>query len=182
MAERELRESISAFDISARVYKALANAVLDAGGTMDDLRRIETDGELRGKVGKLIVGQKPAFLYDKTKEGWTLISDVGFQSGEIELVEFLKPGEDQVDGTVMADRAKELNANLGQKYAEWMLEHQDRIPAKFRQFYLSFPGTVWRGSGGDRIVPFLYWDGDQWYLSFSWRDWYSDDRLLRLRK
>lgn len=184
MAERELSESISTFDISARVYKAFANAVLDAGGNMDDLRRIEKDSDLRRTIGQLVVGQKPAFVYDKTKDGWTLISDVGFQLGEVELVEFLKPGESNVKGNVMADRAKELGANLGQKHAEWLEKNQDRIPVKFRQFYLIFPGTVWQGPDGNRGVPRLSWYGDRWRLGFYGlgSGWYSSDRLLRLRK
>lgn len=49
-------EFVSAFDIAARNWKALANAVIDQGGTDEYLRRIETDEHLRQKLAKLIVG------------------------------------------------------------------------------------------------------------------------------
>ena len=59
----------------------------------------------------------------------------------------------------------------------------DAIPPEFRQFYLTFPGTVWRDRDGRR-VPCLHWYGGRWYLDFCWLggDWGSGDRLLRPRK
>mgnify|MGYP001620111609 CR=1 FL=1 len=129
--------------------------------------------------------------YDKTKDGWTLVEDVPFylsgQDGQPftpDIVEFLKPGESYVNGEVMKRRAKELNAHLGQGHAEYLLEHQELIPKEWRDKFLVFPGTVWRDSVGDRYVPYLYCYGDRWYLSFGWLwyDWYSDDRLVCLRK
>lgn len=154
-----------------------------ASGLLTDLRDANFSKEIDRSEVQRLLGLNLAFVYDKTKDGWTLISDVGFQLGEVELVEFLKPGENSVGGNVMADRAKELGANLGQKNAEWLEQNQDRIPAKFRQFYLVFPGTVWQGPYGDRCVPYLCWVGGRWRLSLGRlkRGWRSSDRLLRLR-
>lgn len=58
-AARQKSEFVSSFDISARVFKSLAQAVLDAGGSDEDLRRLESDLKLKAEVGRLIVGGKP---------------------------------------------------------------------------------------------------------------------------
>lgn len=126
-------------------------------------------------------------MYDKTKDGWTLLEDVLFD-GKLfvpDIVEFLKPNESSVNGEVMKLRAKELNAHLGQRHAEYLLEHQDLIPKEWRgKYYLTFPGTVWRGSSGGRVVPCLGWNGGRWCLSFCWLGdgWLSSDRLVSRRK
>ena len=102
-----------------------------------------------------------------------------------DIVEFLKPGESSVNGELMKQRAKELNAHLGQYHAEYLLEHQELIPKEWQgKYYLVFLGTVWQDRDGDRFVPYLSWDGDGWYLSFDWLrgDWDSSVRLVRLRE
>jgi len=126
--------------------------------------------------------------HNKTKEeGWTLLEDVPFNGQQFipDIVEFLKSGESSVKGEVMAQRAKELNANLGQHHAEYLLEHQELISTEWRgRYYLTFPGTVWRGSGGDRFVPCLHWGGDGWCLDWRWLGlgWSGGARLVSLRK
>ena len=178
-------EFVSGFDIAARIFKSLANAVCDAGGSDADLRKIEADSKLRRKIAELVVGPiAPVFSCDMREEGWILTENVSRNITSIkglELVQILKPGEDTIGGEEMVHRArKELNANLGQEDAEWLLEHQAEIPKEWRNCYISFPGTVWQGSDGDRYVPYLSWYGGRWYLSFDWLkdDWYSLDRLL----
>lgn len=124
------------------------------------------------------------FKYDKTKDGWKLLEDVLFDGKEFvpEFLGFLKPGESSVNGDVMRLRAKELNVHTGQRHAEWLLEHQDRIPKELRGKYLVFPDTVWRDSVGYRGVPYLGWNGDKWCLNWNWleNDWNDNDRLIRL--
>ena len=129
------------------------------------------------------------FVRDMTNEkGWELKEDVSESSiisiADLELVPILNDGENSVSGKEMMKRAKKLNAMLGQRHAEYFLEHQEEIPEVFRNYYLTFPETVWQDGGGDRRVPCLSWSGGQWYLSFSWLedDWGSHDRLLRSRK
>lgn len=135
------------------------------------------------------------FAYDKTKDGWTLIEDCGFvpaitSPSQLELVPFLHEGESYVNGEVMLQRARaELNANLGQKHAEYLLEHQSEIPKEFRKYYLVFTGTIWHYSwhysdGDDRGFPCLGWRSDKWCLRFSWCkgvSWDGHDRLVHLR-
>ena len=87
----------------------------------------------------------PKFVYDRTRDGWELLEDVDFapiDPGKLELVPFLNQGE-TIIGTEMARRAKELRANLGQRHAEFLLEHQAKIPKEFRKYYLVFTGTKW---------------------------------------
>ncbi|MDP3729145.1 MAG: hypothetical protein Q8R26_00090 [bacterium] len=134
------------------------------------------------------------FKYDKTKDGWTLIEDVPFDGKQFipDIVEFLKPrgfrrsAEIFVSGKVMRQRAKKLNANLGQRHAEYLLDYQELIPKEWQgEYNLAFPGTIWRGSRGDRYVPRLYWYDDRWCMDpdFGWLrySWCSGDRLVRPR-
>lgn len=137
--------------------------------------------------GKFNEASAPVFANDKTKNSWTLIENTPLRitsAHDLELVPFLKNGETLINGEEMVRRARKLNANYGQEDAEWLLEHQNEIPVKFRGFYLPFTGTVWQDSNGHRHVPYLYWFGEHWFLYFLWLvdDWHSHGRLLRPRK
>ena len=128
---------------------------------------------------------KSAFKYDKTKDGWTLVETnkpLVMNFKKLELVSFLKDKEESITGEEMRKRAVELKANLGQVEAEWLEEHQDKIPESWRNSYLVLPATLWRDSGGHLRVPYLYWFGERWGLSWRWleNDWYSFVRLVRL--
>ncbi len=127
------------------------------------------------------------FKRDMAKErGWSIESDVGFNPAirsiiELGLANFLNDDEQSVSGEELARRAKLLNANLGQKHAEWLLDHHEEIPEEWRGIYLVFPGTVWRRPDGIRYVPDLSWHGERWRLGFGWLDssFRSGGRLLR---
>lgn len=126
------------------------------------------------------------FKFDKTKNGWKLLEDVKepeiIEATKLELVPFLKEGESFVGGEEMVRRARgELRANLGQRHAEELLEHQDQIPVEWRGFYLVFPGTVWRLPDGRRRVAGLGWSGGHWGLGLDYlvMDWDSYARLVR---
>ena len=128
------------------------------------------------------------FLYDRRSDGLILVEDVPRRITSVrglELVPFLKEGENSVNGEEMVLRARgDLDANFGQHDAEWVYAHQHEISPEFREYYLVFPGTVWWRSGGFRRVPYLYWDGKRWLLFFGWLDgdWDSFARLVRPRK
>lgn len=119
-------------------------------------------------------------------EDWELKEDVKTPQGELELdiFEFLRPGEEYIKGETMRERAKELGAVLGERHARTLLERQDELPEEWREFYLVFPGTVWRYRDGFLLVPCLYWDGGRWDLVFGWLEggWLSDARIVSLRK
>lgn len=119
-------------------------------------------------------------------EGWELVEDAAIPVGtlELELAEFLKPGENSIRGTEIRERAKKSDPMLGERLARALLEKQERIPENWRKFYLVFPGTVWRYRDGRLGVPYLDWYGGRWYLYFRWleRDWRFLGRIVSLRK
>lgn len=130
-----------------------------------------------------------AFKRDMRKERWELLEDiegpVGISVGNLEIVSFLKDGERYINGEELVLRARgELRANLGQRHAEYLLEHQEEIPEEFRKYYLVFTGTIWRDRRGDRCVAYLRWRGERWDLRFGWLDddFRSDARLVRPRE
>lgn len=151
---------------------------------------------LLSKLGKakLTNSSLVPFKHDKTKDGWTCKdSERGSQritsADQIKnliSVSFLEKGESYVNGEVMLQRAKERKLDFSQYDLEYLLENQKEIPKKLRDFYLVFPGTVWRGSGGGRRVADLRWGGGEWCLDWGWgwlgRDWRSGNRLLSVGK
>lgn len=97
-----------------------------------------------------------------------------------ELVPFLKKGEWSVRGDVMVERAKELNANLGEEDCRFILEHQDQIPEEFQgKFFLIF--TAWRHLSGPQRIAYLEMGDYYWYQDWAWLDdvWCNDVRLVR---
>jgi len=125
---------------------------------------------------------KPAPPY----EGWELVEDSTAPVGtiELELNEFLREGEEFVKGEVMRERSKQLGFVLGERHARALLKRQDRIPEAWRQYYLVFPGTVWRDHDGFLGVPYLRWYGGQWDLGFRWigGDFCRSGRVVAPRK
>lgn len=121
---------------------------------------------------------------DRRAEGWELIEDTPLEGNpELELREFLEPGEAYVTGDVMFGRAEKLGNRAGQQHAEHLLALQRKIPVEWRHFYLVFPGTKWRSLGGFLNVPYLFWRGDEWCLYWDWLDFGlpSYSRLVRCK-
>lgn len=132
---------------------------------------------------------------DPKDPNWKLIRDSGKKPVGIftlELVPFLKDGESGISGDEMIKRAKELDADLGQHYAESLLANQQKIPKEWEKFFLIFPDTIWYDPDfGDHYMPCLDCYDGQWNLGFFWLfnglgddaiEWGGDrQRLLRLR-
>src|SRR3989344_6191300 len=114
----------------------------------------------------------PTLSNNMRKEGWEYLKHVKrsiTSISKLNLVPVLKKGENCIGSAEMLRRARvELNANLGQEDAEFLLQHQEEIPKKWRNYYISFPGTVFFRSDGYLGVPSLRWDGGRWYLWFFW--------------
>jgi hypothetical protein len=51
---QSVKDLVSSFDISSRIFKLITNSVIDAGGSYEDLRRVETDEALRREIGLLV--------------------------------------------------------------------------------------------------------------------------------
>lgn len=129
------------------------------------------------------------FVHDKREERWELLEEGCQVEGEpaLELASFLLEGEDYVNGQVMRARSLEMGGRTGQYHAERMLAQAKSIPTEWRQFYLVFPDTIWRGPDGGLYVPYLDWGDVRWVLDFRYvgRDgglWYGRYRVVRLRK
>lgn len=149
---------------------------------------LQTIKEHREFVAVLRGTAEPNLRFDKRQDGWTLLEHAPrklVSASDLELVPFLRDGESAIRGYDLIGRARyELDANYGQEDAEFLLDHQDKIPVQFRKYYLVFTGLVWRVSGRRRYVPCLDWGGGRWFLHFRWldRDFDSDGRLVRPRK
>jgi len=117
------------------------------------------------------------------EKGWKSEKDSVIKKGDffLELISFCEDGK-SISGKELERMAIEQGCcELGLAHAEQLLKQQDRIPKSWRKHYLVFAGSVWRDAGGARDVPFLDWDGDRWYLCFSWlrSDFGSYGRFVR---
>jgi len=167
MASKE-NALVGGMGVASSLISSLVKEVRERGGKDEDIHRLVTPvGEATlNRIADLIVndGKPPIdpFKNDKRGEGWTLLQDVGFNPIDpvnLELVSFLKAGEQRgIFGEELARRAREeLQANLGQRHAEYFLEHQDRIPEEFRKYTLLFPGTIWRDLKGVKHIAMMNW-------------------------
>jgi len=141
-----------------------------------------------GRAVQNVIDRGHSFAYDKREIGWKLIEDVRFTPidlNKLELVPFFKDGENSVAGQEMVRRSREeLHTNLGQRHAEFLLEHQAEIPEEFRKYCIVFTGTIWLYPNGGHRVAYLYWDDLRWALCFRWLGGVcrSENRLPRLRE
>ena len=172
-------------DLVTGVLELTRDGKRDAEGIGAVLQVIKDDPKFAARLlspnGKSAVS---TFLFDMTEKGWTLVEDIPDEpvpTNNLELVSFLKRGESYVRGEEMKKRAEAKNASLGQRQAEYLYRHQEGIPEEWRQFCLTFPGTVWRDRSGRLHVPCLRWDGAWWCLRFRWLDCDWDGRVRLLR-
>ena len=97
-----------------------------------------------------------------------------------EILGFLRGDEKSVPGSVMVERAKEMQANLGQDDGQYLLDHQEEIPQALRgKVVFVFPD--WRRPGDPGCVACVDWRGNRWVQDWYWLDcvWYDIDRVLR---
>lgn len=51
---------------------------------------------------------------------------------------------------------------------DYLLANPDLIPEEWKGKYVFFWGTIYRGSGGDLCVRYLYWYGGRWGWGDGW--------------
>ena len=96
------------------------------------------------------------------------------------IISYLQKKKKHVNGNTMANRTKELKANLGKKECRHILKHQGDIPAQLRE-KVFFVFTDWRHPVYSEEIACVCWDGGCWVRLWRWigRDWNGDDRVLR---
>ncbi len=147
-----------------------------------------------------------SFIHDKTMDGGKLFENVPQRITSISLISnlqlvcVLREGESSIYGDTTLRRTSRHDTNFGQLDAEYLLEHQNEIPAEFRKYHIFFPGTIWEYRyglyDGDHQIPVLYWNRDcgRWSIDFHiyshWSlgvrlligdTWYPNFRLIRFR-
>jgi hypothetical protein len=150
-----------------------------------------------GMAAFLFCGKTPPkFKFDQTKEGMSLVSDVGFSPkifspDNLEVMNFFPDGVEKLSGDDLMLHIRAPGFNLGQRHAEWLYEHQFDIPAEFRDYCFLFPGTVWHdpraGEYDTRVVPTLCFESFIGVVSWEIEFYHLDEtfgnhwRLLRVR-
>jgi len=97
-----------------------------------------------------------------------------------EVLGFLREGEDYVTGRTMVERAKEMDANLGEDDGQHLLNNQQDIPTALRGKVV-FVFTDWRHPDDSENVDYVYWYDDRWIRNGDWLGdgWGDCDRVLR---
>jgi hypothetical protein len=182
-------EFVSAFGIAFQVWKSLANAVLDRGGSDDDLRKIETDEGLRQKLADLIVGAcqsvfpitttggKASALIAAGKYDWVndWITDERFpiapHAPETRVIELVAYDCAMTSGEVLADFAQRGLARPTYEDAlQFGIEHpeeQRKRPIVFLHELVRSPDgspsvLILRGDASERVLDLVWFEGD-WY-------------------
>lgn len=181
-------KSKSVLPISGRKTGELCRLLEERGkGDQQFQLLVENIDRLVFFLGQLEAGvEKPVkFQNDMTKKGWTVVGDVSdpesISVDALELIAFLKKGEQWISGGEMLARARELGTMLGQPHAEFLLDHQAEIPKEWQEHHIVFPGTVWHDPDGLLSVPSLYWRGGQWHFVFDWLGWGAEIRWSAVR-
>lgn len=177
--------------ITGRLFEIWRQLQQPNGYPFDPLeldRALQALIEGRFQSGSLAIS---AFDRDMTKEGWTLFE--GFDEPDphllsktkFELVPILEEGESTISGEEMRKRAAQEDANFGQRFGEWLLAYQEKIPERPKEtYYIPLTRTVWRDRVGSLRVSYLRWSGRQWILNFRRLEecWGFYGRFLRPRK
>jgi len=200
---RAKSEFLSAFGIAFQVFKALTDEVLNLGGSDQDIRRIETDSQLRRKIAELVIDAKQVAEncyrvvvdYGQTLQQMIAngrydcansdinadnfpISGNGKENVVIELVHF---GQDMGSEAVLKEfEARGLRAATLPK----LLAFGVTYPEKQREFPIVALGSVWQSRSGCRYVPYLRRRSDERRLSLCWVGgrWFGSCRFAVVRK
>ena len=98
-----------------------------------------------------------------------------WDAAQIELfLSDLQKGGNAIEGNKLR---KELNGRpvLNATVLDYLLKHPHLIPKEWKDKYVFFWGTIYRGSGGNLRVRDLYWNNGEWRygsarLGFGWYD------------
>jgi hypothetical protein len=153
-----------------------------AKGLTDSPDALET--ALRGLLGGVESGGSidatAPFANDKTGEGWQMLEDQSepaqISADSIEMVLFIEEGQPDLIGEDMVEHVLAIPSRLGQRHAEYLMEHQGMIPEEFRRYSVIFPGTIWTDSVGNHYVPYIKYRQEEWTIDFGIVEGGVDDR------
>ena len=119
---------------------------------------------------------------DQSAEGWRLVEDVT-EPAEIsaELIQVRTLTEDggvDLFGEEVVEKVQAIESRLGQRHAEFFLEHPEQIPEDYQKCMLVFPGTIWFGTDNNHQVPCLTYRQGGWGLIFGILEGGLEDRDL----
>lgn len=119
---------------------------------------------------------------DQTKEGWRLVEDVTEPSeisgDAIQTRTLTEEGGVDLFGDEVVEKVQAIESRLGQRHAEFFIEHPDQIPEEYQKFMLVFPGTIWFGTDNNHQVPCLTYRQGEWTMIFGILEGGLEDRDL----
>lgn len=120
---------------------------------------------------------RPTLSELQAKHSWVRSiekDDAPEESVTLCLGTLLRQGEKRISGEEYEKRRLSLAGKMhGYQQAEWLVKHQDALPALMAligKVYIDFPGLVVAGAVGYRSFPYLHSDGERWYLFLDWND------------
>ena len=190
-------EMVSVLGSVFEIVKAIWNAVLELGGTDDDMRNVLRQKDLAKDLALVILGRADVVL-KKAKE---YIIDLDAPLRMLDDLTLLPDAEQlplRVSGKVKFDPTKVslhldkrqgnglwINGNklrkklenvsvYGAQYGEFLYANQHLIPEGWKEAKtIFFWGSIFRSSSGNYFVSCLSFGGSQWYWSNRWlgKDW-----------
>lgn len=157
-------------------------------GTMEELHEIrKTVEDLTKKIEHLeelahtvdIDWFKPFDLkgWKEFSEGWTVEEQDERSSvtttldlRKVHFVDCLKDGEDKINGEERLRRLKKMGSiRLNVNALQAIFENRKLIPESWKQYHISFDGTVFRDEKGERCILYLYWNEENdWEWQCNW--------------
>ena len=163
------------------IDESTARSLTDSPDTLEQALR----GLLGGVETSEAIDPSAPFQTDKTIEGWSLLEDQPdpnmISADSIELVMFIEEGQPDLIGEDMVEHVLAIESKLGQRHAEYLIDHQQIIPEEFRRYSVIFPGTVWTDSVGNHYVPYIRYRQEVWAIDFGIVEGGVDDRDRYLR-
>jgi len=166
---------LSAFGIVFQIWKALTEEVKNQGGGDDDLRRIETNLELRRKLAELIVDNKDCFQFtdercviqvpalprltlEELKARYSWIERIERDDSPVcpvtlRLATVLKSGEDSINGATYERRlVPRRSMLLGLQHRDWLVANQNNLPEPTRTALKALLGKIYLDFPGLIVV------------------------------
>ena len=81
-------------------------------------------------------------------------------------------------GDEVVEKVQAIESRLGQRHAEFFLDHPEQIPEDYQKYMLVFPGTIWFGTDSNHQVPCLTYRQGAWELIFGILEGGLEDRDL----